>query len=761
MPKPAAHDPHGVESPRAGLDTSGSSGDGMSGDERTTIARLTRFVLAHRRVVIVGWLVVLLAGAAGASHVSKRLQLDFSLPGQPGYETAQKIIETYGNGGIIPPAIAVVTVPPGHTVRGEQRQIAASFQHVRTSLPVIRVVDFASTGDSRLISGDGRTTYAFLFSPLESTLGLPKIPQQAEQVLNKTLPRGTRANMTGLLQLSDSEESHGGPGVFLETIIGGLGALAVLAFVFASLLAFLPLLIAAVAILSTLLLILALTYIANVSFLVQFLVSLVGLGVAIDYSLLIVTRWREERAHGRENHEAVMVAMATAGRAVVLSGLTVAIGLIALVVLPVPGLRSVGYAGMLIPLVSTCVALTLLPALLGGIGPRVDWPRIRHEDRASRGWTAWSRTLVRYKWLGTALAIGILAALIVPFFSLTTGETSASAQARSGTAHVAYERIRAGGAASGVITPLEVLVHAPQAGAVRARLAMVPGIADALRSTAPDSNREGTSVVVGVPREETVNSTTLTAVRTARAAIEGRPGVIGIAGEGPSELDYQHAVFGNFPLMFAIIALLTIVLLARAFRSIVLAVKAVVLNLISMAAAFGFMTWFWQEGHGSQAIFGIPATGAITFWVPILVFAFLFGLSMDYEVFILARVREEYDRTGSTDQAVITGLGRTGRLVTSAALILFLAFASLASAPNTDIKVLATGLGAGILLDATVVRALLLPSLVSLMGKWNWWFPAPAARLLRVSPRPWSAAPLAGMSEPHSGIVAEATAGED
>jgi RND superfamily putative drug exporter len=154
-----------------------------------------------------------------------------------------------------------------------------------------------------------------------------------------------------------------------------------------------------------------------------------------------------------------------------------------------------------------------------------------------------------------------------------------------------------------------------------------------------------------------------------------------------------------------------------------------------MAAAFGLMTWFWQEGHGSNLIFGIPATGAIVFWVPILVFAFLFGLSMDYEVFILARVREEYDRTASTDQALIVGLGRTGRLVTSAALILFLAFASLASAPNTNIKVLATGLGAGILLDATVVRALLLPSLVSLLGDWNWWFPTPIARLLRAPAR--------------------------
>jgi putative drug exporter of the RND superfamily len=215
-------------------------------------------------------------------------------------------------------------------------------------------------------------------------------------------------------------------------------------------------------------------------------------------------------------------------------------------------------------------------------------------------------------------------------------------------------------------------------------------------------------------------------------ALAHTPGVIGLTGVGAIELDYQQAVFGDFPLMFAVIALLTIILLARAFRSLVLAVKAVLLNLISMGAAFGIMTWFWQEGHGSNALFGVPATGAITFWIPLMVFAFLFGLSMDYEVFILARVREEYDRSGSTDGAVVEGLGRTGRLVTSAALILFLAFASLASAPDTDIKVLATGLGVGILLDATVVRALLVPALVSVLGRWNWWLPDRLARVLRV-----------------------------
>jgi putative drug exporter of the RND superfamily len=700
-------------------------------DTDSTIGHLARWVLAHRRLVMTGWLVVFIAGAMGASHVSKRLSLDFSLPGQPGYETARQIIHRYDNGGDEAPAIMVVTAPMGQSIRGDQARIARAFGQVRASAHGVRVVDYASTHDPRLITANGRTTYAFLYTPQEHSFGAPKVAAHATRVLAAALPPGSHVGLTGIQQLAENKEGSG-PGVFLETIVGGLGALAVLAFVFASLLAFIPLVIAAVSILATLLVILALTYVANVSFIVQFLVSLVGLGVAIDYSLLIVTRWREERAHGRENHEAVVVAMMTAGRAVVLSGLTVAIGLVALVVLPVPGLRSVGYGGMLIPLVSTCVALTLLPALLGGIGPRVDWPRIRHEGRASRLWTRWSGAMVRRRWAAAGIAVLVLALLIAPIFKLETGETSASALSKSGPAHAAYTRIRSGGASSGVLTPIEVLARAPQAKAVRAQMAALPGIADALLSSAPDSNRGGTSVILGIPDRETVNASTLSEVKTVRSALDGRSGVIGVAGVGAIALDYQKAVFGNFPLMFAVIALLTIVLLARAFRSVTLAVKAVALNLISMAAAFGLMTWFWQEGHGSQALFGIAATGAITFWVPLMVFAFLFGLSMDYEVFILTRVREEYDRTGSTDAAVITGLGRTGRLVTSAALILFLAFASLASAPNTDIKVLATGLGAGILLDATIIRALLLPALVSLLGRWNWWFPRPVASLLRV-----------------------------
>ena len=229
--------------------------------------------------------------------------------------------------------------------------------------------------------------------------------------------------------------------------------------------------------------------------------------------------------------------------------------------------------------------------------------------------------------------------------------------------------------------------------------------------------------------------------RQSGAALLPSPHVIGIGGDGASLIDFDHAVYGDFPLMLAIISVATFLLLTRAFRSVLLAAKAVVFNLISLAAAYGVLTWVWQDGHGSHALWGIPATGAITMWVPLMVFAFLFGLSMDYEVFILTRIREVYDASGDARHAVTEGLGRTGRLVTSAAAILMLSFLSMSTGPQTDLKILATGLGAGIAIDAVVVRCLLVPALVALFGRANWWLPSSLARLLRI---PAAAGPAAG-----------------
>jgi RND superfamily putative drug exporter len=214
------------------------------------------------------------------------------------------------------------------------------------------------------------------------------------------------------------------------------------------------------------------------------------------------------------------------------------------------------------------------------------------------------------------------------------------------------------------------------------------------------------------------------------------PGGAEVGGNTAQNKDFVSAVYGNFPLMLGAIALLTFLLLARAFRSIVLAAKAVVLNVVSLGASYGFLVLFWQQGHGSSLVYGVPATGAIRDFIPILVFAFLFGLSMDYEVFLLARMREEYDRTRSTSQAIVEALGHTGRLVTSAAMILAVSFLSLSTNPDLPVRVIATGLALGILLDAFVVRTLLVPALVALMGRWNWWMPARLGRVLRIAHDP-------------------------
>jgi RND superfamily putative drug exporter len=244
-----------------------------------------------------------------------------------------------------------------------------------------------------------------------------------------------------------------------------------------------------------------------------------------------------------------------------------------------------------------------------------------------------------------------------------------------------------------------------------------------------------------IPTAEGNTSAGRATVTRLRAALAGVPGGVEVGGNTAQNADFNSAVYGNFPLMLAVIAIATFVLLARAFRSVVLAAKAVVLNIISLGAAYGFLVLFWQDGHGSKLIYGVPATGSIRNFVPILVFAFLFGLSMDYEVFVLARIREEYDRIGSTDGAVVSALARTGRLVTCAALILAISFMSLTTNHDIQVRVIATGLAAGIVLDAVLVRTLLVPALVAIIGRWNWWMPARLARLLRITPNQTASEP--------------------
>jgi RND superfamily putative drug exporter len=411
---------------------------------------------------------------------------------------------------------------------------------------------------------------------------------------------------------------------------------------------------------------------------------------------------------------------------------TVAIGLASLIVLPVPFLRSVGEGGLLIPLVAIAAATTLLPVTLAAWGPRLDRRKVRRTSTTfSRAWERWGQIVVARRWLAGAAGLAIVLALAVPALGMNTGQPNTAAFSKATPAARALEGLNRQGVPSAVVFPVQILVHGGDAAARQvARIAdTTPGVYTTLVPAA----RSGQDVLVSViPRAQGNTTAGKALVSTLRSRLATVPGGAEVGGNTAQNADFVHAVYGNFPLMLGLIALVTFLLLARAFRSIVLAAKAVVLNVISLGASYGFLTLFWQHGFGSKLVYGVPATGSIRDFIPIIVFAFLFGLSMDYEVFLLARMREEYDRTGSTPEAIVGSLARTGRLVTSAAMILAVSFLSLSTNPDLPVRVIATGLSFGILLDAFVVRTLLVPALVALFGRWNWWMPPRAARLLRV-----------------------------
>jgi RND superfamily putative drug exporter len=706
--------------------------------------RVARAVVRHRRVVMVAWLIILLGSLAVVARVPGRLSQQFVQPGTSSYDANAAILRAYGSGGSSAPLVAGIEGP---------QTAATSFSALR-QVPGVRVEPVPRFDSNRL-------RLALVFTPPASGQGVPaRLLGEIRSALDRSTPAGDTPLLTGLPLLQQGSSGSPGGQVLVESIIGGSGALVVLALVFGSFLALLPLAVAILSVLTSFLLLYGLSFLTTVNFVALFLIGLIGLGVAIDYSLLIVTRWREELDAGRPNLEAVLVATERAGRSVAFSGLTVAISLAALVFLPVPFLRSLGYAGLFIPLVSIAVALTVLPVLLLNVGPRLDGRRVKRRaagraaggaDGAlgatpdqSRGWWRWAHTVVRPPGIARGVSLPVLVPISLATLGIRLGDSSAASLAKKGPAANGLGVLTLAGVPSGLLTPIEVLTPLSEQRALTSALDAIGGEAAVVAAPLPTAAGAGAGASVPspsvtvldvIPVQQTTLSSGTAVVKEVRAVATRFPGVQ-VGGPGASEVDFIDAVYGHFPFVIGMIGVLTFLLLAWALRSLLLPLKALVLNALSVTAAYGVMVLVWQDGHGSSLIAGLPATGAITDWVPLMVFAFLFGLSMDYEVFLLSRMRESYDATGDTNTGVVEGLARTGRLVTGAALILFLSFVSMGSDPATFLKVFATGLAAGILLDAVVIRSLLAPALVSLFGRANWWLPGPIARTLAARAKP-------------------------
>jgi RND superfamily putative drug exporter len=688
------------------------------------LARLAHFVTRHRKVVIGVWIVLTIFGGFAAGKVSKRWYQSFSIPGKSAYEASQRTLKTFGS-GVRPPNVVVFHTSGDAT---KSQAIEQAMQRVSGANPAARTSSYFSTHDPMYVSSDRHTTFMEVYPPGKAKFDTKSRATEMRAAAAAGLPAGITVNVTGHdpLEEASTHGDSGGPSVLLEALIGGLGALVILLFVFGTLPAVLmPIVVAVAAILNTFTLVWGLTYITNVSIIVQFLIALVGLGVAIDYALLMIFRFRDELREGEDVETALVETMTHAGRSVIVSGSTVAVGLLSLLVLPLPFIRSMGLGGMLIPAVSVLAAITLLPALLATLGTRINSVRVMPKRLVDRGhpedgaWGRWARLVLRRPWPVAIVGLAIVGVLTAVGVQLNPNEAQLKNFPGSGTAIQGRQMLADAHISPGVMKPFAVLVErGGNAQAVAAKLRSVDGIAGA---TAPPSWRRGdTSIVEAFPNVDGAAPGIQGIIDRSKDALAGTTATL--SGVPAVDRDFVHAIYGNFPYVLAFVLILTLILLARAFRSIVLPIKAAILNLVSLASAFGIVVFVFQWGHGSS-LWNIDATQAITAWIPLMVFAFLFGLSMDYEVFMLTRMREAYDETGSTEKAIELGLARTGKLVTSAALILMFAFLVLSSSPGYEVKVFAIGLAAGIIFDATVIRALLVPALMRLLGPANWWMP--------------------------------------
>jgi putative drug exporter of the RND superfamily len=704
------------------------------------LTRLAHVIVRHRWLVIGLWIVLTAFGAFAAGQVSSRWYQSTSIPGQPAYEASQRSLHALNVGDRAPSVVVF------HT-RSDATKSAAiedAMSRVAASMPGAFTSSYYTTNNLMYVSRDRHTAFQEIYPSGPARLDIPSGANQIRATAAAGLPASITVNVTSRDALDEATKDGSGEGanVLVEAVIGGVGALLILLFVFGTLPAVLaPIGIAVAAVLNTFTLVWGLTYLTDVSIIVQFLIALVGLGLGIDYALLMIFRFRDELREGNNVESAITEMMTHAGRSVIVSGSTVAIGLLSMVALPLPLLRSMGLGGMLIPAVSVLASLTLLPALLSVLGERINRVRVMPQRLLDRGhpedgiWGRWARVVLRRPVAVAAIGLAIVGALGIMGTRLNARETELKNFPGTGTAIAGRQMLTDAGISPGVMKPLNVLVENggdPQQ--IAAKLRDLPGIVGA---AAPAHWQRGdTSLVEAFPTIDGAAPGIQTIVDRVNTALDGTSGTL--TGVTAVDRDFLHALFGSFPYVLAIVLLLTLVLLTRAFRSVVLALKAVLLNLISLGAAFGIVVMIFQQGHGSQ-LWDVGATGAITAYVPLMIFAFLYGLSMDYEVFMLSRMREAYDETGSTDRAVELGLARTGKLVTSGALILMFAFLVLSTTPGFEVKTLAVGVAAGIIFDATVIRAFLVPALMRLLGKANWWMPKWTRLALRL---PASTAPV-------------------
>jgi len=706
------------------------------------LAGFARWCFRHRRVVLAAWAVALIGFFAVGRLAGSAYTNSYSLPGTDSTQALNVLQADY-------PAQAgdsdqIVVQARQGTLRAPAAQTAVTSMLARVArLPQVRSVTSPYSPGGQ-ISKDGTIGLAVVNLDAQAQ----DIPDAAVRALISTAQSADGPLLNVQLGGAAIENITAASGDYQSVLLGIVAALVVLFFAFRRSVfgALLPLISALVAIGVGTSIINVLTHAISIASWVPEVAVLVALGVGVDYALFIVSRHRNGLLAGQAPQDAAVTALNTSGRAVLLAGLTVCVALLGLFALQVSFLYGVAVTISLVVGLTMLASLTLLPAMLGFLGQKVlrraerraPVQPGRHAEQAGGFWLRWAEWLGRKPRVPAILAFAVIAVLAIPFFSLRAGLLDASTDPSSSTTYQAYELL-AKGFGPGFNGPLELVgqVNGP---ADRARFAAFaasargePGVA---AITAPVLSPNGKAEVAQVfPATGPQDAATTILLDRLRAGVPraeaGSTLAIHIGGTTAASEDYSQTISSKLPLFVAVVVGLAFLLLAVVFRSLLIPLVAAVMNLLSFGVALGVMTAVFQWGWG-KPVLGFGAAGPIEAWIPAMMFAILFGLSTDYEVFLVSRMHEEWAISGDNKRAVIRGQAETGRVITAASLIMILVFAAFIMTGQEAIMQIGLGFAAAIFVDAYIIRTVLVPAVMHMLGRANWWLPA---RLDRVLPR--------------------------
>jgi uncharacterized membrane protein YdfJ with MMPL/SSD domain len=730
----------------------------------------TRRVIRHRKVILVAWLVLFVFGAYGAANVGKLLSNRFSVPGsdaEDGLNLVKDRLHERGDGAF------TLVLKPDRPIAGTpafQRQAEAAAQKAATPL------DDGEAGPVLVASPS--VAYVQINTSLENADAADKT--KAVRAATPEIP-GTTEYVSGFPAINHDTQKIYNQDLAKGESIAIPVAILILAFMFGTLVAIgVPLAFALVSIPTTLGVVWIVAHYMDMAIYVTNIVTLIGLAIAIDYSMLVVFRFREELRTEEDADEALVTTMKTAGRATLFSGGTVTIGLALLVFMPLPFMRSMGVGGLLVPLVSIIASATFLPALLSTLGRKVNRfrviPRRVLEARAEGRpgfWTRLASSIMRRPIVYLVGATGIMLALALPALGLhlTSGDNRGVPLTTESTRGLKLLEDTLG---PGALAPNQIVIDTGTPGGafepstVQAECRLVTSLrrdpeiqpstiqAPLTPSSCIGGGSRPTPAQIAAARQARLldANASLIQIRAAGRSDSGtdqakdlvhrirdddvpaatfpQGDTVLLTGAPAFGVDFIDTAYGAFPWLVLAVLVLSYLLLLRAFRSIFLPLKAVLLNVLSVGATYGVLVLTFQ--HGFHTVLGLQASSQIEGWIPIFLFAMLFGLSMDYEVFLLSRMREEWDLSHDNEHAVASGLEHTGRIITAAAIIMIAAFSGFTAGSFVGLQEFGIGLSAAILLDATIVRSVLVPALMKILGDWNWYLPERLRRAMRLSP---------------------------